>query len=103
MSLAEGERKRGFFRCWTRKEAYIKATGDGLHAPLDSFQVAFETVDDARFVHINGSEQEAAEWALHHIAVDAGYTAALAYRGQCRCVVMKDVKQRSRQVPASKG
>jgi 4'-phosphopantetheinyl transferase len=91
MSMAEDERKRGFFRCWTRKEAYLKATGDGLHAPLDGFQVSFETEDSAHFVHINGSPEEASQWTLHSITMNAGFTGALAYRGKDRTVLMKEI------------
>jgi 4'-phosphopantetheinyl transferase len=84
MCAPQGERERAFFLCWTRKEAYIKATGDGLSAPLGSFRVTVHPDKPARFVHIQHNEIEAKSWTLHDFQVAAGYAAALAYRDQPR-------------------
>ena len=86
----EYERADAFFRCWTRKEAYIKATGDGLSAPLDQFQVTFLKDDDCRFVHINGDKKEASRWTLQNLELDAGFAGAVAYRDEKRRLVYFD-------------
>jgi 4'-phosphopantetheinyl transferase len=78
MALPPPARQRAFFACWTRKEAYIKATGNGLHTPLDQFRVTLRPGEAARFVHI--ANDDAGAWTLHDVVVPEGYAAAVAYR-----------------------
>lgn len=85
-SLPLSERERAFFRCWTRKEAYLKAVGDGLSAPLDGFQVSLRPNEPARFIHIGGDWTECGAWTLHDLSAGSQYAAALAYRAARRTV-----------------
>ena len=80
----EEERLTAFFRCWTRKEAYVKAVGEGLFLPLDQFQVTLCSPGPARFVHIGFDTREAQAWQLHHLAPAHDHVGALAYRGERR-------------------
>jgi 4'-phosphopantetheinyl transferase len=82
-------RTAAFFRCWTRKEAYIKATGEGLSAPLDGFQVTLEPGAGARFVHVRGDRSEATAWQLRDLEPGSGYAAALAIRDAARTIRMR--------------
>lgn len=77
-NLAAAEKPSGFYRCWTRKEAYLKAIGLGLAAPLDAFAVTLTAAAPARFLHIEGDAQTAARWTLHSLEPAAGYQGALA-------------------------
>lgn len=86
MSLSPDERTQSFFLCWTRKEAYIKAVGDGLWLPLDSFRVALKSSDPPRFHHLGESQTEAQAWTLHNLEPAPQYAAALAYRDRPRSV-----------------
>ncbi len=84
LSLKPDERGLAFFRCWTRKEAYVKAIGEGLEIPLDSFQVTLLPDAPARFVQMASRLGTASDWTLHHLELAPGYVGALAYRDRRR-------------------
>jgi 4'-phosphopantetheinyl transferase len=84
MLLAANEREQGFFRCWTRKEAYIKAVGDGLSCALDSFRVTLLPDALPRLIHIAEDRVAADMWTLHDLRLAPDYAAALAYRDRQR-------------------
>ena len=71
-----------FFRCWTRKEAYIKATGDGLSLPLTQFDVALESEEANALLATRPDASEAGYWLLREVPGGPGYIAALCVRGQ---------------------
>lgn len=77
-AVAEGERETAFFRCWTRKEAYLKAVGDGITAPLDRFDVTLAAGEPPRILALEGDPAPAARWALAHLEPAPGYLGALA-------------------------
>lgn len=79
-ALPEAEQAAGFFNCWTRKEAYIKALGSGLYVPLDRFDVTLAPSDDAALLEDRGS-QDLARWSLQAIEVGPGYAGALVVQG----------------------
>ncbi len=84
LSLNPDERGLAFFRCWTRKEAYVKAIGDGLTIPLNCFEVTLLPGTPARFVQLAGDKGTASDWTLDHLEPAPGYLGALAYRDSRR-------------------
>lgn len=80
-ALPERLRQKAFFACWTRKEAYIKARGEGLSLPLHEFDVSLAPNKPARLLKVNNSPDEAARWSLHELLSGPDYVAALAVEG----------------------
>lgn len=82
LALPPESQLAAFFRCWTRKEAFIKARGDGLSFPLKSFAVSLVPGDEPRLISILGDPKLAAAWTLQDIPVPSGYAAAIAVEGR---------------------
>jgi 4'-phosphopantetheinyl transferase len=79
--LPTENRFEGFFRCWTRKEAYIKATGEGLSLPLHQFDVSIAAGANNALLATRPDGSEAALWSMRDIPALPGYVAALCVRG----------------------
>jgi 4'-phosphopantetheinyl transferase len=80
-SLPEAERNAAFLRCWTLKEAYVKAMGGGLSIPLDRFVVGFvppAAEPSLRFLDPDG---QGVRWTLATVDPGPGYVGALAVEG----------------------
>ena len=78
--LSGDELHAAFFRCWTRKEAYIKAKGEGLSLPLHEFDVSIGPNEPQALLATRPDPLEAGHWILRDVPVPAGYAAALAVR-----------------------
>jgi 4'-phosphopantetheinyl transferase len=81
-SLRTDQQLAGFFNCWTRKEAYVKAVGLGLSHSLDSFDVELTPGRPSRLLAIDGDSAKAVSWSLTALQAPPGFAAALAVPGQ---------------------
>ena len=78
----EIERRAAFYNIWTRKEAYLKARGDGISAGLDTFCVSSDA--EARLLHSDAGATELARWKMTALTPAPGYVAALCAVGDWR-------------------
>src|SRR5947207_11404240 len=74
----------GFFNCWTRKEAFIKALGDGLNHPLDRFDVSLAPGEPARILRVGGTAGDHCGWTLHSLRPGPGLIAAIVVQQVAR-------------------
>ena len=91
MLQADGDRLEAFFHAWTRKEAFLKATGTGIGFGLDRVEVTLGPEVTARLVRIDESEDAAVSWTLRHLEPGNGWMAALALKAPCGRLVTSHV------------
>lgn len=75
------ERRWAFFAGWTRKEAFLKALGDGLSRPLDSFDVSLARGELVRLLRVEGASEAPESYAVRSLEPAPGYIGALAVNG----------------------
>jgi 4'-phosphopantetheinyl transferase len=78
MALTNEQRIPAFFNLWTRKEAWLKATGDGLSEMLKEVEASFLPDEPARVLAISGNTEAAKRWTLLGLTPASEFTAAIA-------------------------
>lgn len=76
-SLAPRDRPPGFFACWTRKEAFIKALGAGLSHPLDAFDVSLVPDLPAKILRVANTDGDCCGWSLECFVPAPGFVGAV--------------------------
>ncbi len=87
-TLPANQKLEAFFACWTRKEAYLKARGEGLTLPLDQFDVSLTPGEPAILLSDRKNPQATSQWSLQDLHPGSEYVAALAVKGdhwQLKC------------------
>jgi 4'-phosphopantetheinyl transferase len=72
----------GFFNCWTRKEAFVKAIGLGLSFPLNRFSVSLVPGKPAALFDVAEDHEAAKKWTMVSLDVGPDYSAALVFEGR---------------------
>lgn len=88
-----GMQRTAFFNGWTRKEAFVKATGDGLSMPLEHIDVSLAPGERTVLLRLEGKLMQGSAWTVRELQAPPSYSAAVAVAGiigelTCRHVVV---------------
>ena len=78
--LPQAEQRAAFFRCWTRKEAFVKAVGKGFSFPLKNVAVSFTPDEPPRIISVQGQSSD--DWSLCDLFPGQRFWGALAVAGK---------------------
>lgn len=85
-NLPTAEQRAAFFRCWTRKEAFVKALGHGFSFPLQNVTVTFTSDEPPRILYlqlnVSGPGSSPEDWSLFNLPLGQGFLGALAVAGR---------------------
>ncbi|MEF0940978.1 4'-phosphopantetheinyl transferase family protein [Rhizobium sp. BR 362] len=79
----------GFYRCWTRKEAFVKAHGEGLSLPLDSFDVTFDWANEPRLERLDGDPEAPFNWRILEVETPVMFAGAVVALTKGRSVGLR--------------
>lgn len=80
MALPPDSRLQAFYACWTRKEAFLKATGEGIAESLARVEVTLAPEDKPGVVSVSGDRRAHEQWQLQPFSPAPGYLGCIAYR-----------------------
>lgn len=81
LNVLQGDQQElGFYRCWTRKEAYIKALGEGLSMSLDSFDVSVD--DNPELLACHDGREDPCNWSMIDVSPCPEFVGAVAMRSK---------------------
>lgn len=80
--LAPGEREKAFFRAWTAKEAFLKATGEGIGGGLDQVEIDLTSQESIKLLKIQNNCHAANEWSLLPLILADDYIGAVVVKGK---------------------
>ena len=83
--LVGASQLEAFYTCWTRKEAYLKARGEGLSYPLSQFAVSVRAGETPGLLANDREPEEVSRWSLHVLHVDDGYVGTGCAEGRPTC------------------